>query len=751
MQNNTIEKTLLVLVLIAPSIMAIAPAYAEIETSLSVLRSLAGQAATNDSPFNLDLSKTYIPDFREGTRVYLDPKLPNSKVPFKFSNNFSTKLKTLRNVDVYVVAAQQGNELISADKKLGVAKVDELISKWSGVAKVDELISKWSGVPNFEKDKYVVIFWVRRSDDPSKGSVGVNVGSDLKQAGITPELLNSPEGSVMPSLRTYMPSDPEAALLVIASKISEQYQDLVNARQDREQMSVNLRSAGTWIVSILGLVLGGVATTGLVLSCKDTRKKTERRANTLVSTWSTTLENASALYLELAENQIPKLDLVEWEKADEAFQSRYQAAIAELAGFSALNTKGNELLEQAKDLIANKQFAAVSPFLNKAEIEVTGAAIPLQVANLMTGQFNTIQVDGKDLLRVMNRSYEKARDEILGLLRAYDTAIAFQDDKRVNLEYRQQLVAETNPLMPFNLKLAFGEFTEGKNIEIPKELQKSLQSIRTAYECALSASEKFNLTQLSDCLDQISQTSASVKDKWDIHVSQYESCSPASQKLVEQYDKLQTLFSEVDQVKDEVHRNFPSYPLGVADKDIHLAQIAIAQKEDTYAKLSELYLNQKFDEFFLSLKTTQQYLRELIKALESVLELPQTIVSEQLKYQSNIDRFRSRASDVDYSSDWELLNQALMVGNFVQLEQRINSLEMELEQVEREKEESDRQTRESYSLAGSSSSFWDSSSSSSSDSSSSWSSGGSDYGGSGSSDWSSGGSDYGSSSGGGDY
>jgi hypothetical protein len=165
----------------------------------------------------LATARTWMPVFSPSQAVYLDSKIRNHPTaPFKFSADFSKSLSTLgkeSNLVYFVVAAQAGAEPIRKGAKLGTAKIDQPLPRWTLA-------------PGFPKTNYVVVFWVRRSDDPTKGSVGVNVGSKARNLGVTPQSLSDPDGLVTPALQENIPQDPEAALLEIAHNINDKIQDI---------------------------------------------------------------------------------------------------------------------------------------------------------------------------------------------------------------------------------------------------------------------------------------------------------------------------------------------------------------------------------------------------------------------------------------------------------------------------------------------------------------------------------------------
>ena len=139
---------------------------------------------------------TWMPAYEPGRAVYVDPAMSNHPVAsYNFSSELSDKLseKSEEGLRYYVVAAQQGEEPIPSNIPLGVAAVDKLLPTWTNQ-------------PDFPKENYVVIFWVRRNDDLNKGSVGVNAGSIPRQAGVSSSLLSSQNGLVIPALKANMPA-----------------------------------------------------------------------------------------------------------------------------------------------------------------------------------------------------------------------------------------------------------------------------------------------------------------------------------------------------------------------------------------------------------------------------------------------------------------------------------------------------------------------------------------------------------------
>lgn len=141
---------------------------------------------------NAIAAPTWMPEYIPEKVVYVDSAMSNHAVaPYTFSPELSDKLsgESEEGLLYLVVAAQQGDEPTPPDIPLGVAAVDRLLPTWTNQ-------------PEFPKENYVVIVWVRKSDDLNKGSVGVNAGKIPRQAGVTSSLLSDQNGLVIRSFFT---------------------------------------------------------------------------------------------------------------------------------------------------------------------------------------------------------------------------------------------------------------------------------------------------------------------------------------------------------------------------------------------------------------------------------------------------------------------------------------------------------------------------------------------------------------------
>ena len=278
------------------------------------------------------VQRTWMPTFKQGQFVYVDPHLSgNPKSPFKFSDPFSEKLSQIgekHGLKFYVVGAQQGNEPIPANTKVGIAKVDELLPQWSNQ-------------PEFDKDRYVIIFWVRRSDDPSKGSVGVNTGAVAREQGVSPELLSDPDGLVIPVLKQYMPQNPEGALLGVAknvdSKVSEHIAQLAQQKVDVAENKARLAS----LMSALNIFGLGVLGAGLIWIGTQFVAKRRKQAQVFkqqvesnLKDWQRTTKNGSEIYIELTENHLFFLEKLQSEEIDSDTQVLFEDAKQSVAKFA---------------------------------------------------------------------------------------------------------------------------------------------------------------------------------------------------------------------------------------------------------------------------------------------------------------------------------------------------------------------------------------------------------------------------------
>jgi hypothetical protein len=85
----------------------------------------AAHAQSQTIVVSQSITRTWMPTFKQGQTVYLDPALgSHPSVPFKFSSEFKNKLSQNKTASFYIIGAQQGNEAVPEGIKSGVAKVN---------------------------------------------------------------------------------------------------------------------------------------------------------------------------------------------------------------------------------------------------------------------------------------------------------------------------------------------------------------------------------------------------------------------------------------------------------------------------------------------------------------------------------------------------------------------------------------------------------------------------------------------------
>jgi len=151
------------------------------------------------------------PSFDKDHHVYLDPRLAQDNT---FPVNFDGLEQALvdrghkHNLQIYIVAAELGSEAVPQDHN------------WA-IDKLNDLVLRWQSQPGFPHDDYMIVLWLRRTDNPNKGHVAANGGNRLQKYGYTATRMgDQTDGPVIPALRQYMPNDPKGAMIAIADNIN---------------------------------------------------------------------------------------------------------------------------------------------------------------------------------------------------------------------------------------------------------------------------------------------------------------------------------------------------------------------------------------------------------------------------------------------------------------------------------------------------------------------------------------------------
>jgi hypothetical protein len=700
----------------------------------------AAHAQSQTNVISPSSTRTWMPAFKREQTVYLDPALgSHPSAPFKFSPEFKSKLSQNTTASFYVIGAQQGNEAIPEGTKLGTAKADELLPRWTNQ-------------PDFDKERYAIIFWVRRSDNPIHGSVGVNVGSKLRSLGVTTDLIDSPTGIVIPALKEYMPADPEDAILKIAQNIDkrasqailEQQRQVAQVTQTQEEKVAFQKDVATFIDIAMRIIsVGCVGGAGFILF--RWRKNVRIKAQRLLNQWDVAIQNGADLYLELTESYVTKLEGIKWGKADERFRQQYQTATASLARFIELWSQGKDILEKAQTHFDNGNFRRFIKTLNEKTIEITGDALPIEVTNLLAGRIETKTYPAKAFVKEIDSAYSDARDRIVKLLEIHDNAVKLSENRKAFSEKIDAIEQQISTPVEFKHNLSFGQSSPDlKEIPILYECKSAIANARASLQLALEALKTSNFSQIADSLEMMRKNLEIAKTERQGQIDAYRLCDDKSRELIQAFTSIEQHITQAQGTISEIQVEFPAYNLTNHFSMIEKGQYILSQRESCLEDLERVYLNHHFEKF----KRQTQLVMDEIVLLESECKnlnrLPERLRRLQSDYSEQLKRYQYRASKMvgfkKIGIDFEELNQAILLGNFMDLAKRLSKVRSEIIELEH-----------LYGLTlHSSSSQWSSSNYSSSDSSwssgsgSSWSSG-SDYGSS------SGGGDYGSSSGGGDY
>jgi hypothetical protein len=712
-------------------ILAIVASFMHAPAALAQSQTIASRSST----------RTWMPAFKQGQTVYLDPALRSShpSAPFKFSPEFKSKLSQNKTASFYVIGAQQGNEAIPEGTKLGIAKADELLPRWTNQ-------------PDFDKERYAIIFWVRRSDDPIHGSVGVNVGSKLRSLGVTTDLIDSPTGIVIPALKEYMPADPEGAILKIAQNIDkrasqsilEQQRQVAQVTQAEEEKAAFKKDIATFIDIAMRIIsVGCVGGAGFILF--RWRKNVRIKAQRLLNQWDVAIQNGADLYLELTESYVTTLEGIKWEKADTKFRKQYQTATASLAHFIELWSQSKDILEKAQTHFDNGKFRRFIKTLNENTIEITGDALPIEVTNLLAGRIQTTTYPATICVKEVDSAYRDARDRIVKLLEIYDNAVNLPENNKVFREKIDAIEQQTATPVEFKYNLSFGQSSPDlKELPILYECKTAIANARASLHSALEALKTSNFSQIADLLDTMRRNLETAKTVRQGQIDAYHLCEDKSRGLIQAFTLIEQHFTQAQGKISEIQGEFPAYNLTNYSSMIEKGQHILRQRESCLEDLRSVYLNHNFEKF----KRQTQLIMDEIVLLESELEnlnrLPEKLRRLKSDYSEQLKKYQHRASRIvrfkKIGIDFEELNQAILLGNFAGLAQRLSKVGSEIAELEHLEGLTSSGSSSYWSLSHHSSSVgsWSSNSGSSGSS-------GSDYGSS------SGGGDYGSSSGGGDY
>lgn len=385
---------------------------------------------------------TWIPEFQPNQHIYVDPKLSQHAIAPIDLQPLTQQLQQAarkHNLEIYIVATEQGREALSPD------------TNWA-VVKLDDLVAQWQNHPQFPQDKYLTILWVRRFDNVNKGWVAVNAGSELRRQGLTGAAFADPNGLVIPVLKQYMPNHPDQAILAIINNANQELDryaatvklasDQTEPQQPQQQQEVALvlqqeQESAAFRKGLVGngskalLGLGGVGSLAWLWS--RFRSKRTQALSTLAS-WQERLKSANELYLKLYDSYFEFLQVQS--SGATKFQGQtlvqYQAAVTDFTEFTVRLEAANQRLKLAQEATNRTLFPQIAPFnraialLTTEPVEITGAELPLEMATLFGGMVVKTQYEPEQLLAAMADLFQRTHQALAQIVAALQGVAANQ-------------------------------------------------------------------------------------------------------------------------------------------------------------------------------------------------------------------------------------------------------------------------------------------------------------------------------------
>lgn len=674
---------------------------------------------------------TWKPKFDASKTVYVDPAMSGHPVaPYQFSPKLEAQLskESKEGLRYFVVAAQQGDEPIPTNQPLGIAKVDELLPFWTNQ-------------PDFPKENYVVIFWVRKAENLNKGSVGVNVGKVSREAGVTPDQLSSPRGLVIPALKANMPADPEGAMMDIVSNIEGQVfshrealaveveqreRDKITDQQRKEQkekVNQNFKSGLRWLMKTLPFA-GGIGGVAVIVMTGRKRKST---ALSHIDEWSKLCQNTSNLYLEVEKNELPKIQTLPLD-ADICLKSKFELLITNLADFMARSSIASELLSHAQELLSKGDARKAISTLTKDSVTVDNNKIPVVLASLQDGIDVTQEMTATELKSGLNYQWQSIRQALNELLTAQKVYLEFSKAGAFVLlkSHGTNHVNDSLPdLNTYNLnKGTFHSVTHG------------FEELVTEYEGVVQEAElQFSTLKIASAIESIQKANSKL-ERLDKRLQKALIDKKTCENVTEEHFSGKPLAAKITQATtaiEQINRDFPNESISRYEGRLNEA---VEVKDNRLSKCKEQffaqYQHKHFGEARQQLQKARSIRQECLQNLDGIIDFPKRLQEKKQMLSRKLESINRR-------------NQALKsrhqldIGTLAWGTLSLDTLSFDIDQLESSVTEAETQQRRELSSSNSS---WPSSSGSDG----SWSSsGGSDFGSS------SGGSDFGSSSGGGDY
>lgn len=350
-------------------------------------------------------SATWLPEFNPGQSVYVDPKLSSDRIaPVDFSK-LESLIKTeqrAHGLQIYVIATKQGSDLSGS----GMA-----------VRKLEELQLKWAGNPNFSKEKYLIILWVRRADDANRSSIAGVGGNWLREMGMGTAYFNDDNtGPLRTSLlRKYFPQDPASGFVAVAQSVNADISAKVWDAQKPYYFG-----GGIVILILIGAFL--------VLLVRFSRAKAQ--AASLLKEWNSTLDASNVVYLAFRKSYIGFLGShTDWKSKFKGITlTTYTKAIKETGTYAARSKKANDLYDEAKRAFDSCRFPSVGGFSKVRELLVektaviTGDVLPMEDVTLFGGLIEKSEYKPKELLDSMDALFQSINKALASITKSFDGA-----------------------------------------------------------------------------------------------------------------------------------------------------------------------------------------------------------------------------------------------------------------------------------------------------------------------------------------
>jgi uncharacterized membrane protein YgcG len=358
-------------------------------------------------------SGTWLPNsFDKDRHVYIDPKLandPSYPVQMDGLEQALEQRGQKHNLKIYVIASRLEDEPQDHN--------------WAN-DKLNDLVLRWQSQSGFPHDDYLIILWLRRSDNPNRGHVAANGGNRLQTYGFTASKMGDPNsGPVIPALRQYMPNDPKGAMIAIADNVNAGIDDYIAAEEAAKRRAEFMKK----LPGIILKVVLALAFIGLVLWLVFRYRREKRAVLALRATWQERLDSANALYIKLHDGYFGFIkDQGDWSSkfAGETLE-KYRAAVTDFAEFTVRQKAANSLLDTATRFINRCYFPFVGGFrkatalLTTEKVVITGKELSLEEASLFGGVIAKVEYEPEKLLEAMSDLFDRTNKALASIVAAF--------------------------------------------------------------------------------------------------------------------------------------------------------------------------------------------------------------------------------------------------------------------------------------------------------------------------------------------